>query len=73
MFPAIIEGAIINCDSSSALIIGTISGFGAFPCHCGLSSICSTPLPLIVLAIIIEGAPFVWFAFFIALSICSIL
>ena len=73
MSPAIMEGAIIKCDSSSALIIGTISGFGAFPCHCGLSSICSTPFPLMVLAIIIEGTPLACLAFFIALSICSIL
>ena len=62
----------MNWQSSSRSIIGAILGSGASPCHFGLSSMCSTPFPLMVLATIIDGAPFVAIACDIALSSCSI-
>ena len=61
----------MNCESSSRLIIGTISVSGALPCHMGLSSICSKDFPFTVLEIIIVGTPLVALALVIAASICS--
>ncbi len=67
-----IDGAIINCESSSKLMRGTTSLSGAFPCQAGLSSICSTDFPFIVLEMIMVGSPLVASALEIAESICSI-
>ena len=65
-------GNIYFVDSGSSTG-GTSAGFGAFPCHCGLSSMCSTAFPLIVLAMMIDGIPLTDFARSDASEICSIL
>ena len=57
MSPAVIDGHTENWQPSSASMTGATSASAALPCHFGLSSMCSTPLPFIVLAMIIVGEP----------------
>ena len=52
----------------SRLIIGTVSVAGAFPCHCGLSSICSTDFPYIFPIVVLH----VSYIFPISVPICFI-